>query len=307
MVLSNNPNGNQAMLSFLPGPVKGSLTLLLYIVNTIVVCPALFATGLLKAIVPWGPWRRFWGRAVANVCAAWAVGLNVIIWLTNKIEWDISLPDGLKRNKSYIVLANHQSWADILILEKVLVTQVPFLRYFLKIELFWVPILNFGWWALDFPFVRRYSKETLAKKPHLKGKDIEITRKSCEKFKKIPVAIMNFVEGTRFRTYKHEKQNSPYKNLLLPRAGGIALALSAMGEQLTAILDLTIVYHGGAKTFWQFMCGQVKKVSGRVESMPVSPELFGDYFEDPEFKDRFQNWLNGVWAHKDKLIDQMKG
>ena len=294
------------MLSFLPAPVRGALTLLLYIANTLLVTPALFATGLLKAIVPWGPWRRFWGRMVAHVCAAWAVGLNVILRLTNKIEWDIQVPDGLKRNKSYLVLSNHQSWADILILEKVLVTRVPFLRYFLKIQLFWVPILNFGWWALDFPFVRRYSKETLAKKPHLKGKDIEITRKSCEKFKKIPVAIMNFVEGTRFRAYKHKKQNSPYKNLLIPRAGGIALALSAMGPQLTAILDVTIVYQGGAKTFWEFMCGRVKKVTVLVRSMPLSPELFGDYFEDPEFKIQFQNWLNGIWADKDKLIEELK-
>jgi 1-acyl-sn-glycerol-3-phosphate acyltransferase len=295
------------MLSFLPAPLRGVLTLGLYILDTLAITPALLLTGLMKAAIPWGPWHRFWGRGVVAVSVTWAVILNAILGLTNKIEWDVSLPQDLRLDQSYLVLSNHQSWSDILVLEKVLVGRIPFLRYFLKIQLVWVPILNFAWWALDFPFMRRYSRETLAKKPHLAGKDIEITRRSCRKFQKIPVSIMNFVEGTRFTPAKHQKQGSPYAHLLLPRAGGVALALSAMGPQLAGILDVTIVYQGGAEQFWGFICGRVKKVTVQIKTLPITPELIGDYFNDPEFKQDFQAWLNGLWADKDRRLAALSG
>jgi len=295
------------MLSFLPAPLRGALTLALYAANTLAVTPALLLTGLMKAVIPWGPWRRFWGRAVAGVCVTWAVILNATLGLTNRIEWDVQMPQDLRRDQSYLVLSNHQSWADILVLEKMLVGRIPFLRYFLKIQLAWVPILNFAWWALDFPFMRRYSKDLVARKPHLEGRDIEITRRACEKFKKIPVAIMNFVEGTRFTPAKHDRQGSPYAHLLLPRAGGVALALSAMGGQLAGILDVTIVYQGGAKTFWEFLCGRVKRVVVRVASVPVTPELLGDYLKDTAFRQTFQTWLNGLWSDKDRRIAALSG
>jgi len=295
------------MLSFLPAPLRGALTLALYAANTLAVTPPLLLTGLMKAIIPWGPWRRFWGRAVAGVCVTWAVILNATLGLTNKIEWDVQMPQDLRRDQSYLVLSNHQSWADILVLEKMLVGRIPFLRYFLKIQLAWVPILNFAWWALDFPFMRRYSKDLVARKPHLAGRDIEITRRACRKFRKIPVAIMNFVEGTRFTPAKHQKQGSPYAHLLLPRAGGVALALSAMGRQLAGILDVTIVYQGGARTFWEFLCGRVKKLTVEIRTLPITPELIGDYFNDPEFKQDFQAWLNGLWSDKDRRLAALSG
>lgn len=295
------------MLSFLPAPLRGALTLALYAANTLAVTPPLLLTGLMKAIIPWGPWRRFWGRAVAGVCVTWAVILNATLGLTNKIEWDVQMPQDLRRDQSYLVLSNHQSWADILVLEKMLVGRTPFLRYFLKIQLAWVPILNFAWWALDFPFMRRYSKDLVARKPHLAGRDIEITRRACRKFRKIPVAIMNFVEGTRFTPAKHQKQGSPYAHLLLPRAGGVALALSAMGRQLAGILDVTIVYQGGARTFWEFLCGRVKKLTVEIRTLPITPELIGDYFNDPEFKQDFQAWLNGLWSDKDRRLAALSG
>ena len=115
---------------------------------------------------------------------------------------------------------------------KSLTAAVPFLKFFLKKELIWVPILGIAWWALDFPFMKRYSAAVLKKRPHLRGKDIEITRQACKKFKSLPVSIMNFVEGTRFTREKHDKQKSPFTHLLKPKAGGIGFVLSTMGEQL---------------------------------------------------------------------------
>jgi 1-acyl-sn-glycerol-3-phosphate acyltransferase len=204
-----------------------------------------------------------------------------------------------------MVLSNHQSWVDILVLQRIFHRKIPFLKFFLKKELIWVPIIGLAWWALDFPFMKRYSQAFLEKHPHLKGKDLETTKKACEKFKTIPVSVMNFAEGTRFMAAKHKLQQSPYKNLLLPKAGGMAFVFQAMGEQLHRIVDVTIAYPGGAKSFWQFLCGKVDEVKVRVRTYPLSGELLGDYFNDSEYRERFQKWLNELWAEKDRQIERM--
>ncbi len=223
----------------------------------------------------------------------------------SRIRWDVDGLENLKRNEWYMVLSNHQSWVDILVLQRVLYRKIPFLKFFLKKELIWVPLLGLAWWALDFPFMKRYSQAFLKKHPNLKGKDLETTRKACEKFKSIPVSVMNFAEGTRFLSTKHKLQRSPYKNLLRPKAGGMAFVFQAMGEQLHSIVDVTIAYPEGAKSFWQFLCGRVSEIKVSVKSYPLSRELLGDYFNDSEYRERFHEWLNTLWEEKDRQIEQM--
>ena len=211
----------------------------------------------------------------------------------------------LERSKWYLVIANHQSWVDILVLQRVFHRRIPFLKFFIKKALLWLPVLGQAWWAMDFPFVKRYSKSYLRKKPHLKGKDLEITRKACQKFKTIPISIMNFVEGTRYTDEKHRRQQSPYSHLLRPRAGGIAFVLGSMGEQIHRIVDVTIVYPDGVSSFWAFLCGKIRNIKVHIRSMPVNPELLGDYVNDRQFKLELQGWLNNMWAEKNRNIDDM--
>lgn len=161
------------------------------------------------------------------------------------------------------------------------------------------------WWALDFPFMKRYSKPFLDKNPHLKGKDVEVTRKACEKFKNSPISIMNFVEGTRFTPGKHAKQESPFKHLLRPKAGGIAFVLGAMGTYLDSILNITIVYPQGVPDLWDFLCGRVTHIRVDIEKISVPPEILGDYDNDPEFRKQFQMWVNTLWGEKDKKMDAL--
>lgn len=180
------------------------------------------------------------------------------------------------------------------------------LKFFLKQQLIWVPLLGLAWWALDFPFMKRYTKEYLAKHPEMKGKDMETTRKACEKFKEVPVSVMNFLEGTRFTQEKHDAQQSPYRYLLKPKSGGIAFVLSAMGGQLRSMLDVTIVYHDKTIGFWDLLCGRIRRISVQVKERPI-PEDFaqGDYEGDPVFRARLQEWVNQVWLEKDVLIATM--
>ena len=293
------------MLRFLPGPLKGALSFALIVMNTLFWALFFYPVAILKLLIPLRPWRTFTSRILDAIAVGW-IGYNNLNWrLMHRIRWVAHGVEDLHRSGWYLVLSNHQSWADVLVLQKVFHRKIPFLRFFIKKELIWLPILGLAWWAMDLPFMKRYSKELLEKNPLLKGKNMETTMKSCEKFQAIPSAVMNFVEGTRFTLEKHEKEQSPYTHLLRPRAGGTAFVLAAMGEQFSNILDVTIVYPGGAKGLWQFLCGKVDEVIVHVEKIPVRPELIGDYEGDETFREWFREWINTLWAEKDRTISML--
>lgn len=293
------------MLYFLPAFILGPLAGLLYLLNVVLWCSPLFIVSLAKLLLPWQPWRTACTHLLDNIASAW-IGCNGLIQrLTIPTEIHSQGVEQLCLQQWYLVLANHQSWVDILILQRVLNGKIPLLKFFLKKELIWVPILGLAWWALEFPFMQRYSKAFLAKHPHLKGKDIETTRKACERFRHKPTSIMNFVEGTRFTEAKYQRQDSPYRHLLKPRAGGIAFVLNSMGTQLQTLVDVTIYYPQGAPSFWDFLCGRVKQVRVEIETQRIDPSLIGDYVNDPGFQLDFQLWLNQLWQSKDAKLDAM--
>jgi 1-acyl-sn-glycerol-3-phosphate acyltransferase len=294
------------MLNLLPGRVKGILTVILFSINTVFWVSLLLIVSAFRIIIPLKFWYRFTSKVSILIANSWITGNNLTIALFQKIDWDVEFTGDLKMNDWYLVLSNHQTWVDIVVLQKVLMYKIPFLKFFLKKELIWVPVLGPAWWSLEFPFMKRYSKEFLAKNPHLKGKDIESTRKACEKYKTMPISIMNFMEGTRFTEAKHKKQQSPYKNLLKPKAGGISLVMNSMGDLLKKIADVTIYYPEGPKTFWEFLCGKTTKIVVKVNIIPISDEIRGDYVNDPEFSKKFQLWLNEFWAKKDRYLSELK-
>lgn len=225
----------------------------------------------------------------------------------SRTKFEVSGLEGVSTKDWYLVISNHRSWVDILVLQRVFNRKIPFLKFFLKKELIWVPFLGLAWWALDFPFMHRYSKALIAKRPDLKGKDLENTRKACEKFKHKPVSIMNFVEGTRLTDEKHKRQAKQFQHLLKPKAGGIAFVLGAMGEQLHKLLDVTIHYPDGTPSYWDFVSGKVRRIQVQVKVQSIADLLnsdaFGhDYFENPSQRVKFQRWLTELWLEKDKDI-----
>ncbi len=273
------------------------------ILNTVFWASLLFPTAFIKLIIPLKPWRRLCTAVLDRIALSWIACNNFALDHFLNIEWDIRGFEDLNPRAWYLVICNHQTWVDIPVLQRVLHRRIPFLKFFLKKELIKVPILGLAWWALDFPFMKRYSREFIEQNPQLKGKDLEITKKACEKFSELPVAVMNFVEGTRFTPAKHAREESPFRHLLNPKAGGVSFVLAAMGDQLTEILDLTITYPGCEdNSFWAFMCGRIRKISVRLEHIPISEAMIGDYANDEKFRAGFQQWLNSVWQHKDDLI-----
>ena len=305
-MLSGLKIGKETTVRKMPASqIRAISVLFLTIMNTLVWMIPLFVFGILKFLFPVPVLRKFFNKLITFVCTTWNSWNNIIFDLTQNIRLDVVGADNLKKTDSYLVICNHQTWVDIVILEKIFINKIPFLKFFIKQELVWIPVLGFSWWALDFPFMKRYSKEFLKKNPHLAGKDLEATRKACEKFKSMPVSVMNFVEGTRFTSQKHKKQQSPYQNLLRPKAGGTALVLDALGKQLQTILNVTIYYPQGAKTIWPLFCGEINEVVVRVEQIPITEEVLGDYFKDPEYQSRFRKWLNGLWEDKDATLTHL--
>lgn len=289
----------------LPGPLQGMILLLVMSLNTVFWSLPLFIATFIKLAVPVAAWRRFWGRILNQLATNWVLFNNLVIRLAKSVQLDVRGLTGLNTRGQYLVMANHQSWLDIVILQNIFYRKIPFLKFFLKKELIWVPLLGQAWWALDFPFMKRYSRAYLEKHPERRGQDLETTRKACAKFKHTQVAVMNFVEGTRLTKAKARQQDSPYINLLKPRAAGIAFVLGAMGENLSSLLNVTIAYPDSDKSLWAFICGRVRRIKVEVEEIPITPNLLGDYFKDTDFQGRFQTWLNHLWAKKDQLMETM--
>ncbi|MEO0616734.1 MAG: acyltransferase [Pseudomonadota bacterium] len=286
--------------------LTGVIALIAVVSNIVFWFIPIMVFAIVRFVLPFAAVRRFTSRMLMACGENW---ISVNSWLletTQGTKFHITGTENLRRQEWYLIASNHQSWVDIVVLQRVFNRRIPFLKFFIKHVLIWVPFLGQAWWAMDMPFMKRYSRKFLEKNPHLKGKDLEATRKSCERFAEVPTSVINFVEGTRFTAEKHAKTNSPYTNLLPPRAGGIAFALSVMGEQFRSLLDVTIVYPGGSKSFWQMCTGELKDVVVDVREISIEPWMSeGDYLEDAEFRGRFQTWLTALWVAKDQRFAEL--
>jgi 1-acyl-sn-glycerol-3-phosphate acyltransferase len=287
--------------------LKGVLTGSPMALNVVAWCVLLFTVALLKLLLPLDAWRRLSSRAMTALAEGWIGTNNALFRAMGAMPLEVRGLEGLSTSEWYLVVSNHQSWVDILVLQAVFNRRIPFLKFFLKQQLIWVPFLGLAWWALDFPFMRRHSPAYLEKHPEKRGEDLAVTRRACEKFRLIPTSVMNFVEGTRFTAAKHAAFKSPYRHLLPPRPGGTSFVLSAMGGMLHSMLDVTIAYTGRTPSFWDLCCGRLCTVTVDVRRRPIDAWMSaGDYANDPDFRARFKDWLAGIWAEKDALLDRLR-
>ena len=293
-----------SLLSKLPAPLRGVITSVLLAISTLCLTLLMMPPALLKLVVPNNAVRATCDRLLTALATAWVALNNGWIAAVRPARWDVQGLDGLNPRGWYLVSPNHQSWVDILVLQRIFHRRIPFLKFFLKQELIWVPVIGLAWWALDFPFMKR------GKGHGARQNDLQATRDACEKFKRIPTAVINFVEGTRFTPAKQARQASPYRHLLKPKIGGLGIALATMGPQFEALLDVTIVYPGlpqrGTPDFWDLMCGRITAVTVRVQQRPIPPELLdGDPVGDKAYRQRLTAWVEQQWRDKDQLIDRL--
>ena len=274
---------------------------LILVINTLVLCSSMIPFALAKLILPVTAVRHVCDRALMGIAALW-MDINTF-WLdtVNPVRWDVTGIEGLDPQGWFLVASNHQTWVDILVLQRVFNRRIPMLKFFTKKELIYVPVIGLAWWALDFPFMQRKGGASARQ-------DLEAARKACEKFRLMPTSVMSFVEGTRFTPAKHAQQKSPYQHLLKPKVGGIGMALETLGDAFTALLDVTIVYPqaaaGSAPTLIDLMCGRVRAITVQVHVRPIGAEVLPAQGE-PAPRAPVQAWINGLWQDKDAEITQV--
>ncbi|WP_257739300.1 acyltransferase [Woeseia oceani] len=287
--------------------LKGLLVFSGMTLNTVVWIIPLLLLAVVKLLLPLAGPRRILTRWLMYLAENWVAGNALLLRLVSNTRWDVNGLELLRRDDWYLLIVNHQSWVDIVALQTVFNRRVPLLKFFIKKQLVWFPLLGLGFWALDMPFMQRHSKSYLAKHPEKKGSDLEATRRACQKFRHTPTSVINFIEGTRFSEEKRERRGSPYRNLLAPRAGGMALALSSMGDMFSGIVDVTVVYPSGAPDFWGMVCGELDHVVVDIQLRDVDDWMIdGDYVNDREYRRNFHQWLGGVWSDKDERIDNLR-
>ena len=291
------------MLSKVRYGLQGVLVSLLVIISTVVVTFLICFLSIFKLIAPSGRARNCITHLLSSLGEMWVSVNKGLVFVYRHMEWDVQIPETISHKGRYLVFCNHQSGVDILALQHCLNRKAPFGRYLLKQQLIWVPVLGVAWWALDMAFLRRFSRQELLKNPALRGKDLENAARACEKLKHIPVSMMAFPEGTRFTQLKRERQNSPYQHLLKPRYGGVGQILYSFDEALDNLIDVTITYPHGRPTVWQYVSGQVKKISIRIQVRPIDDNLRGkDFRQDVSAKNALKDWLNLIWGEKESYI-----
>jgi len=283
-------------------PLIGVASFFCLALNMIFWSSLLFLIGLIRLAVPSKNWKKLW-TSVTIFIGETCISFNNA-WIKILLRPSISITgmENLKKEHWYIATSNHQSWGDIFILQKITNRKVPLLRFFMKDVLKWIPIVSIVGWALDMPFLKRYSKEQINKNPSLRGKDLEQMKKAFQRLETNPGTVFSFAEGTRFTKQKHEDQNSPYKNLLKPKAGGIGVALSTM-PFISTLLDISISYDSDSKSFWSFLCSGMSDIKIKVRSIEIPEDLLNkDYSKDKQYRDDLKDWLNKIWEEKDRFL-----
>ncbi|MED7820244.1 MULTISPECIES: acyltransferase [unclassified Francisella] len=271
--------------------------------GVVTVIPVFFFS-LIKLFVPIRSVKYFCTSAVQYCASLWVSYAILITKLFSPTKIEFEQNTNLDRNSSYLIICNHKSWLDTFVLMLAFHKKIAFPKFFMKFQVFFIPVLGLIAWALEFPAMKRYSKEYLASNPDKKGEDLNKTFEYCKSLSLRPTTIVNFVEGTRFTLEKAKKSN--FKNLLNPKAGGIAVILKSLSERMVGILNTTIVYDNPEQNLWDFMIRKTKNIKVKVDFIPISEVPLGDYFNNEEDKKSFQNWLNNIWYNNDQYISQQQ-
>jgi 1-acyl-sn-glycerol-3-phosphate acyltransferase len=278
-------------------------------VNTLICCVPIYLLAIPRALVPARGVKVWFAAAMTRVIDGW-VGANRVMLkglALTKIDVSIRSSETLRRDRWYVVISNHQGWSDILVLQDTFLDRIPPLKFFVKRQLIWIPFLGFAMWLLGFPYVRRYSREAIARDPDLRKHDQEATQRASASFRHRPTSVLNFMEGTRFTDEKHRGQQSKYRNLLMPKTGGFGYVVASLGERIDRVLDVTIVYPDGAPSFWQFISGQCPRVHIEIDSRSA-PQLVLETADalSPASRDTLHTWVDHLWSQKDVRIDQLR-
>jgi len=265
---------------YIKSNLVGFFTFILIIVELTVGFSTLAIVNIPRAIFPFKSLKIRLSKISNSIGEYTVYGLKVIMKIMHKDSIKVFDDNEFDKNAWYMAVSNHQSWADIFILLVAAHKRIPLLKFFMKKE--------------------------LEKNPDLRFKDYENTLNACKRFQRSPSTIFSYAEGTRNNSIKHQAQNSPYKNLLKPRIGGIATALSAMSN-IDVLVDYSVVYKSDKRGAWAFLKGDMRDVKVSVKKYVIPENLKNkNYSTDEQYRENFKEWIEKIWAEKDLEIERLK-
>lgn len=294
--------------------LRGILASLLLVLNTVAGCTPLYLMGAIRPLLKPDAQRNLRQR-MDGIIDFWVANNRRVfqaLKLTRlELIWD-EAPAGLAEDNRelsperwYLVVSNHQSWTDIIILQNALWGRIPPIKFFTKRQLIWVPFLGIAMWLLGFPYVRRMSREQIAANPQLAEIDRQATQRACGTFRDHPTTVLNFLEGTRFTTEKHTAQASRFRHLLNPKIGGLTYVIDGLRDELHMLLDITIVYQGEVPSFWDMLQGRCPDVQVLIQRRPLPAALRKRAGAD-ETREQIAAWVETIWTEKDRRLNGLE-
>ncbi|MBF0350872.1 MAG: 1-acyl-sn-glycerol-3-phosphate acyltransferase [SAR324 cluster bacterium] len=278
---------------------KGMIVLSYIMLNLLIASIPLMILVFCKALIPFNPVQRGTYYLMTRLygIATWIDDL--LFWNFLGTELEIRGTIDKSKEETHLIIANHRSWTDILILQSIFNDKTPVLKFLIKKALRYVPFVGWICWAYEYPFIPlKLENGHPVGQSHAKEK----LKQDLTKLKHSPATIVNFAEGTRFTNIKWQKQNSPYSYLLKPKTGGFKIILDEFGNLIHSIYDVTIVYDSLNHTFWDFLCGNCKKIIVVLQKIPLDDASFPP---EPYEKEALQQWINKQWQQKDHIIQNV--
>ena len=281
--------------------LKGSLSAVFITLNTAAVCALLYPMAVLRLPLT-GTWRNALTHRMDLIIDLWVSANNGLIKALRLIDIEVEWPsEPLSRDRWYMVVSNHQTWTDIILLQSVLRPALPPLKFFTKRELIWLPMAGLAMKLLGFPYVRRARQSREGNSPEAAGKDRDAINAACVVFRNHPTAVLSFLEGTRFTPAKRDARNSRFQHLLNPKIGGLSAVLDGLADELDTLIDVTIHYPDEPPGFWEFLQGKCSRAWMRVDVHRLSDDV--RHPNPAEQRAEVTEFIEALWREKDVRLE----
>lgn len=159
--------------------------------------------GLVKFIMFNGKIRIVWNKVMYGLMFSFGWVSVFMICLFNCVDIECLVYGELFKDCWYLIIVNYLSYFDIILFIEFVINCIFVFKFFFKKELIWLLFVGFGVWVFDMLFMYRYICVYLEKYLEKKGKDFEIIKVYCEKFRMVFIMVINFVEGIWFILLKY--------------------------------------------------------------------------------------------------------
>ena len=240
---------------------------------------------------------------------------SMLVFLFGLVRLNYITPSqDIDKLSSYLVISNHLSTFDQLLIQYILNKRSSTLYLFAKYELIFTT-LTYGiiGYLLGHIFIKRPSPFWLKynTRRELSEFNQNILKKNFQLFQDIPRSFLLFPEGSRFTPEKKKTLESPHEYLLPPKIKAMEWMFSGMKKHLpdTSIkcIDFTLVYpdHLLKKpSFLDLLKGNFSVyLNVNVYSLA---EITKDCTNSEETEARLKEWIDEVWVKKDQMIKMVR-